>query len=98
MSEPTSLDWCDFLNARYNEKEDSIRIAVNIVRVDPANAEKWVIDLRRRLAGQRAAVQMLVDYEQGDYAPWNRDILRALAAEWVNHPDYPKETPSEPVA
>ena len=49
---------------------------------------------RRVLAeceAKRRLVRELVDYMEGDYAPWNERFLKLLALLFADHPDYRQE-------
>jgi len=39
-------------------------------------------------AAMRQQIAHLIDFMEGDYAPWNEDQLKMMAGIWSDHPDF----------
>ena len=82
----------DFLLARIAEDEAT---AINWVRFEVRGGIPGNYVIKERVLAEceakRRQIKHLIDYMEGEYAPWNETQLQIMATVYADHPDYQPE-------
>jgi hypothetical protein len=100
-------DLVEFLRARLDEDEQVARPSLGAERWSPEAINMYAPGLGagtlahiarhdparvlREVEAKRQLIAHLIEFMEGDYAPWNEDALKIIALPYADHPSYREE-------